>query len=210
MVFSTASSSGCAFSFAISPGYLSNEAKAWPFKGLRVGRCQPMVLKEELPIRRRATSETVEVPVTLRKQRAVVERIDPDEPRMSLRASVFIVHVGSVARCPGGGGGAGRTSRRCPRPPPQKIPGHSGDDGQDNDEPQPACAPIGCRGCRRGGSGLRESFVHRNERRSRRDLERLEHDGRPFAILTADSGQVMQSAEEARSEGRASSGHLAG
>jgi len=31
-----------------------------------------MVLKEELPIRRRATSETVEVPVTLRKRRAVV------------------------------------------------------------------------------------------------------------------------------------------
>src|SRR5215218_7075058 len=135
MVCSTASSSGCAFSFAISPGYLSNEAKAWPFKGLRVGRCQPMVLKEELLIRRRATSETFEVPVTLRKQRAVVERIDPDERRMSLRAPVLIVHVGSVARCPGGGGGAGR---RCLRPAPQKIPGHSGDDGQDNDEPQPA------------------------------------------------------------------------
>src|SRR5215217_9737474 len=125
---------------------------------------------------------------------------------MSLRAPVFVVHVGSVARSPGGGGGgASRAGCRCPRPPPQKIPDHSGDDGQDNDEPQPACAPIGCPGCRRGGgSGLRESFVQRNERRSRRDLERLEHDGRPFAILTADSGQVMRSAEEARLEGRAS------
>ncbi len=128
-----------------------------------------------------------------------------------LRAPVFIVHVGSVAHCSGGGGGAGRAGCRCPRPPPQKIPGHSGDDGQDKDEPKPACAPIGCRGCRRGGgSGLRESLVQRNERRSRRDLERLEHDGRPFAILAADSGQVMRSAEDARLEGQASSNHLAG
>jgi uncharacterized protein (TIGR02271 family) len=39
-----------------------------------------LVLKEELHIRRRATTEAVEVPVTLRKQRAVVERIDPDKP----------------------------------------------------------------------------------------------------------------------------------
>jgi uncharacterized protein (TIGR02271 family) len=39
-----------------------------------------LVLKEELHIRRRATTETVEVPITLRKQRAVVERIDPDKP----------------------------------------------------------------------------------------------------------------------------------
>ena len=39
-----------------------------------------LVLKEELHIRRRATTETVEVPVTLRKQRAMVERIDPDKP----------------------------------------------------------------------------------------------------------------------------------
>ena len=93
--------------FRHQSGLLVHEAKAWPFKGLGVGRCQPMVLKEELPIRRRATSETVEVPVTLRKQRTVVERIDPDEPRMSLRAPIFIVHVGSVARCPGGGRGAG-------------------------------------------------------------------------------------------------------
>ena len=38
-----------------------------------------LVLKEELRIRRRATTETVEVPVTLRKQRAVVERIDSDK-----------------------------------------------------------------------------------------------------------------------------------
>jgi uncharacterized protein (TIGR02271 family) len=39
-----------------------------------------LVLKEELHIRRRTEAETVEVPVTLRKQRAVVERIDPDKP----------------------------------------------------------------------------------------------------------------------------------
>jgi stress response protein YsnF len=43
-----------------------------------------LVLKEELHIRRRIDTETVEVPVTLRKQRAVVERDapkdrDPDE-----------------------------------------------------------------------------------------------------------------------------------
>jgi uncharacterized protein (TIGR02271 family) len=34
-----------------------------------------LVLKEELHVRRRATTENVEVPVQLRKQRAVVERI---------------------------------------------------------------------------------------------------------------------------------------
>jgi hypothetical protein len=34
-----------------------------------------LVLKEELHIRRQATTETVEVPVTLRKQRAIVERV---------------------------------------------------------------------------------------------------------------------------------------
>jgi len=39
-----------------------------------------LVLKEELHIRRRVEIETVEVPVTLRKQRAVVERIDPNHP----------------------------------------------------------------------------------------------------------------------------------
>jgi stress response protein YsnF len=39
-----------------------------------------LVLKEELHIRRLVETETVEVPVSLRKQRAVVERIDPDEP----------------------------------------------------------------------------------------------------------------------------------
>ena len=33
-----------------------------------------LVLKEELHIRRRATREDVEVPITLRKQRAIVER----------------------------------------------------------------------------------------------------------------------------------------
>ncbi len=37
-------------------------------------------LKEELHIRRRVETETVEVPVTLRKQRAVVEREAPDDP----------------------------------------------------------------------------------------------------------------------------------
>ena len=34
-----------------------------------------LVLKEELHIRRHATTETVEMPVTLRKQRAIVERV---------------------------------------------------------------------------------------------------------------------------------------
>ncbi|MCB5175848.1 YsnF/AvaK domain-containing protein [Microvirga lenta] len=38
-----------------------------------------LVLKEELHIRRSVTTENVEVPVSLRKQRAVVERVDPDE-----------------------------------------------------------------------------------------------------------------------------------
>jgi stress response protein YsnF len=37
-----------------------------------------LVLKEELHIRRRVATETVEVPVTLRKQRAIVERVAPD------------------------------------------------------------------------------------------------------------------------------------
>jgi uncharacterized protein (TIGR02271 family) len=39
-----------------------------------------LVLKEEVHIRRRVATETVEVPVTLRKQRTIVERIDPDDP----------------------------------------------------------------------------------------------------------------------------------
>jgi stress response protein YsnF len=39
-----------------------------------------LVLKEELHIRRRVETEAVEVPMTLRKQRAVVERISPDDP----------------------------------------------------------------------------------------------------------------------------------
>ncbi|MBB3019485.1 uncharacterized protein (TIGR02271 family) [Microvirga lupini] len=39
-----------------------------------------LVLKEELHIRRRIETETVEVPVTLRKQRALVERLAPDAP----------------------------------------------------------------------------------------------------------------------------------
>ena len=38
-----------------------------------------LVLKEELHIRRQATTETVEVPVTLRKQRAIVERVAAGE-----------------------------------------------------------------------------------------------------------------------------------
>ena len=37
-----------------------------------------LVLKEELHIRRRVSTETVEVPVTLRKERAIVERVPPD------------------------------------------------------------------------------------------------------------------------------------
>ena len=36
-----------------------------------------LVLKEEIHVRRTATRETVEIPVTLRRERAVVERIDP-------------------------------------------------------------------------------------------------------------------------------------
>ena len=37
-----------------------------------------LLLKEELHIRREATVEGVEIPVTLRKQRAVVERLRPE------------------------------------------------------------------------------------------------------------------------------------
>jgi stress response protein YsnF len=37
-----------------------------------------LVLKEELHIRRQVNHEDVEVPVTLRKQRAVIERLGPD------------------------------------------------------------------------------------------------------------------------------------
>ena len=39
-----------------------------------------LVLKEELHIRRRVETENVEVPVSLRKQRAVVEREAPKDP----------------------------------------------------------------------------------------------------------------------------------
>jgi len=39
-----------------------------------------LVLKEELRLQPRKTEETVEVPVTLRKQRAVVERVGPEGP----------------------------------------------------------------------------------------------------------------------------------
>lgn len=38
-----------------------------------------LVLKEELHIRKRITTENVEVPVTRRKQRAIVERLPGDE-----------------------------------------------------------------------------------------------------------------------------------
>ncbi len=38
-----------------------------------------LVLKEELHIRRQTTTETVEVPVELRKQRAIVERVEGGE-----------------------------------------------------------------------------------------------------------------------------------
>jgi uncharacterized protein (TIGR02271 family) len=38
-----------------------------------------LVLKEELHVRRRHRTETVEVPITLRKQRATVERVAADE-----------------------------------------------------------------------------------------------------------------------------------
>lgn len=37
-----------------------------------------LVLREEIHLTRRPTTETVEVPVTLRRQRAVVEDIDPE------------------------------------------------------------------------------------------------------------------------------------
>lgn len=40
-----------------------------------------LLLKEELHIRRRVETETVEVPVTLRKQRAIVEREAPKDSR---------------------------------------------------------------------------------------------------------------------------------
>lgn len=38
-----------------------------------------LVLREELHVRRNIRSKDVELPVTLRKQRAVVERLDPDD-----------------------------------------------------------------------------------------------------------------------------------
>ena len=38
-----------------------------------------LVLKEEIHIRRQRTTETVELPVTLRKQRAVVEHLSEDQ-----------------------------------------------------------------------------------------------------------------------------------
>ncbi len=40
-----------------------------------------LVVVEEIRLHRHATTESVEVPVTLRKQRAVVERVDADGNR---------------------------------------------------------------------------------------------------------------------------------
>jgi uncharacterized protein (TIGR02271 family) len=40
-----------------------------------------LVLKEELHIRRRTTTETVAVPVTLRKERAVIDRVEGGDHR---------------------------------------------------------------------------------------------------------------------------------
>jgi stress response protein YsnF len=37
-----------------------------------------LILKEELHLRRQETTEIVEVPATVRRQRAVVERVTPD------------------------------------------------------------------------------------------------------------------------------------
>lgn len=37
-----------------------------------------LILKEEIHLRRRATRETAEIPVTLRRQRAVIEHVDPE------------------------------------------------------------------------------------------------------------------------------------
>jgi uncharacterized protein (TIGR02271 family) len=45
-----------------------------------------LVLREELHIRRRIETEDVEVPVTLRKERAVVETISPDQTDEDLRS----------------------------------------------------------------------------------------------------------------------------
>jgi len=42
-----------------------------------------LLLKEELHIRRRRTTKDVEIPVTLRKQRAVVERLPPEDSQDS-------------------------------------------------------------------------------------------------------------------------------
>ena len=42
-----------------------------------------LVLKEELHLRRRATREAVEVPVTLRRQRAVIERLNAEGQPLS-------------------------------------------------------------------------------------------------------------------------------
>jgi len=45
-----------------------------------------LLLKEEVHIHRHASQETVEVPVTLRKQRAVVERLDANGQTLSEEA----------------------------------------------------------------------------------------------------------------------------
>ena len=41
-----------------------------------------LILKEELHIRRRVTTEKVQLPVSLKKQRAIIERVEPEaKPR---------------------------------------------------------------------------------------------------------------------------------
>jgi stress response protein YsnF len=44
-----------------------------------------LILKEELHVRRRVIEDRVEVPVTLRKQRAVVERLEAATERKRTR-----------------------------------------------------------------------------------------------------------------------------
>ena len=39
-----------------------------------------LVLKEEIHLTRRTTTDTAEMPLTLRRQRAVVEHVDAPEP----------------------------------------------------------------------------------------------------------------------------------
>jgi len=48
-----------------------------------------LLLKEEIHVRRTATHETVEIPVTLRRQRAVVERIDPETGELTTQSHLI-------------------------------------------------------------------------------------------------------------------------